>query len=43
MREWWQYHVEDRLDRLSINWDKVFLYTWLSITILAILSGGRSV
>lgn len=43
MREWWREHVEAPLDRLHVNWDRLFLYTWVTLTVLTVLSGGTYV
>ena len=43
MREWWRYHVEDRLSSLPVNWDTWFLGSWVLYALHVILSGGRSV
>ncbi len=43
MREWWREYVEAPLDRLPIKWDSMFLYTWLGLMTLTVLSGGTYV
>lgn len=43
MREWWRYYVEDPIDQLNVNWDKMFLYMWLFYAVKVVLTGGASV
>jgi hypothetical protein len=43
MRDWWQHHVAEPLDRLPVNWDMWFLYAWMLYFVGVVLSGGRAV
>lgn len=41
MRDWWMLNVTVHLDRLSSDWDTLFLYAWVPNMTLVILAGGQ--
>lgn len=41
MREWCWQRVNDVLDRVdNVNWDMMFMWSWLLISIGTVLAGG---
>jgi hypothetical protein len=40
MRDWFRVNVEQPLNRLSVNWDAIFLVPWVLYAIFIVLSGG---